>query len=262
MGRDWRDHNLVNPVQNQGSCGSCWAFSTIVSIEGAHAKATGDLVKLSEQNLVDCVKGQHDPSNGQSCCNGCRGGLMNDAMQYVIDQQNGGVDTEAAYGYHGVGGKCGFSSDAVGATISGFQQVSAGDETALMHAVARHGPVSIGVDASHGWQLYKKGVMHMKQGFHPFKPSCSSKANKMDHGVAIVGYGTTDDGEDYWIRPQLLGPALGRAGLHPPRPRPEHLRCRQRRRIPDRRELIVAKTPADNNGPWLGQLGRLWGAGV
>ena len=106
MGRDWRDHNLVNPVQNQGSCGSCWAFSTIVSIEGAHAKATGDLVKLSEQNLVDCVKGQHDPSNGQSCCNGCRGGLMNDAMQYVIDKQSGGVDTEAAYGYHGVGGKC------------------------------------------------------------------------------------------------------------------------------------------------------------
>ena len=212
MGRDWRDHNLVNPVQNQGSCGSCWAFSTIVSIEGAHAKATGDLVKLSEQNLVDCVKGQHDPSNGQSCCNGCRGGLMNDAMQYVIDKQNGGVDTEAAYGYHGVGGKCGFSSDAVGATISGFQQVSAGDETALMHAVARHGPVSIGVDASHGWQLYKNGVMHMKQGFHPFKPSCSSKANKMDHGVAIVGYGTTDEGEDYWIVRNSWGPHWGEQG--------------------------------------------------
>ena len=132
MGRDWRDHNLVNPVQNQGSCGSCWAFSTIVSIEGAHAKATGDLVKLSEQNLVDCVKGQHDPSNGQSCCNGCRGGLMNDAMQYVIDKQNGGVDTEAAYGYHGVGGKCGFSSDAVGGVFGAQRFVRPlGDGTGL-----------------------------------------------------------------------------------------------------------------------------------
>ena len=71
---------------------------------------------------------------------------------------------------------------------------------------------AIGVDASHGWQLYKKGVMHMKQGFHPFKPSCSSKANKMDHGVAIVGYGTTDDGEDYWIVRNSWGPHWGEQG--------------------------------------------------
>lgn len=84
----------MNCALHQGSCGSCWAFSTIVSIEGAHAKKSGDLVKLSEQNLVDCVKKQHDPSNGQTCCMGCRGGLMNDAMQYVIDKQAGGVDTE------------------------------------------------------------------------------------------------------------------------------------------------------------------------
>eukprot|EP01043_Picozoa_sp_COSAG02_P049735 COSAG02_NODE_5026_length_4718_cov_3.432994_3_plen_273_part_00 len=150
---DWRDHNLVNPVQNQGSCGSCWAFSTIVSIEGAHAKASGDLVKLSEQNLIDCVKDEKDPNNGQSCCMGCRGGLMNDAMQYVIDKQDGGVDTEQSYTYQGVGGTCGFSKDAVGATIASFNQVTSGDEQALMQAVATVGPVSVGVDASKGWQL-------------------------------------------------------------------------------------------------------------
>jgi len=150
---DWRDHNLVNPVQNQGSCGSCWAFSTIVSIEGAHAKASGNLVKLSEQNLVDCVKGEKDPANGQTCCNGCRGGLMNDAMQYVIDKQNGEVDTEKSYMYRGTGGSCHFTEDAVGATISSFNQITSGDEDALMRAVATVGPVSVGVDASKGWQL-------------------------------------------------------------------------------------------------------------
>ena len=200
---DWRDHNLVNPVQNQGSCGSCWAFSTIVSIEGAHAKASGDLVKLSEQNLVDCVKGQTDPSNGQSCCNGCRGGLMNDAMQYVIDKQGGSVDTEQSYKYQGVGGSCSFTADAVGATIASFTQVTAGDEAALMQAVATVGPISVGVDASKGWQLYRGGVMHPPKtlpGFHPFKKKgCSSSPNKMDHGVAVVGYGTDDVGGDYWI---------------------------------------------------------------
>ena len=273
---DWRDHNLVNPVQNQGSCGSCWAFSTIVSIEGAHAKAKGDLVKLSEQNLVDCVKGQKDPANGQTCCMGCRGGLMNDAMQYIIDKQDGGVDTELSYKYKGVGeSTCHFTEDAVGATISSFTQVTSGDEQALMQAVATVGPVSIGVDASTGWQLYRGGVLHPKssvKGFHPFKKKggCSSSPTKMDHGVAVVGYGTDDTGGDYWVsarsflaaaisqcraahtklrsdpvrpcvlryfvsdRAQQLGPGLGRERLHPPRSRRQRLRYRQRCRLPDR----------------------------
>jgi len=212
---DWRDHNLVNPVQNQGSCGSCWAFSTIVSIEGAHAKKSGDLVKLSEQNLVDCVKKQHDASNGQTCCMGCRGGLMNDAMQYVIDKQGGGVDTEQSYEYKGVSGTCSFTEDAVGATITSFNQVDSGDEQALMQAVATVGPVSVGVDASKGWQLYRGGVMHPKtvKGFHPFKKKgCSSSPTKMDHGVAVVGYGTDEVGGDYWIVRNSWGPHWGENG--------------------------------------------------
>ncbi len=204
---DWRTKGLVAEVKNQGQCGSCWAFSTVASLEGQHAKKTGKLVSLSEQNLVDCVKGIKLANETDTCCNGCNGGLMDDAFEYLKEKQNGGIDTEAAYPYKGRDGTCSFATSSVGATISSFVDVPAGDEDALLDAVATVGPISVAVDASIGWQFYFGGIL---------KPVlCSSKQGHMDHGVTVVGYGTADvngTSTDYWIVKNSWGKFWGEKG--------------------------------------------------
>ena len=84
---DWRDKGIVNPVKNQGSCGSCWVFSAIATSESAYAIATGKLIQFSEQNLVDCaIKWL-----------GCSGGWPSNSFNYVIEIQNGHFNSLSLY---------------------------------------------------------------------------------------------------------------------------------------------------------------------
>lgn len=180
---DWRKKGVVTPVKDQAQCGSCWAFSTTGSIEGAHALKTGDLVSLSEEQLVECSQsfGNH----------GCKGGLMIQAFDYI--KSVGGLESESEYPYTSGGGddshKCKFSASKVKATIDSYVQVKSEDEDALKQAVATVGPISVAIDASHfSFQFYDGGVY--------YEPRCSS--SELDHGVLVVGYGIEGE-EDYWL---------------------------------------------------------------
>merc|ERR1712055_852477 len=120
---DWRQMGAVTPVKNQGQCGSCWAFSTTGTIEGAYHKKTGKLVSVSEQNLVDCSHQNY----------GCRGGLPRLALMFVMNQ--GGIDTEASYPYTARQGQCHFNEDNIGATISYSRRIVRQSEEDLQNAL-------------------------------------------------------------------------------------------------------------------------------
>lgn len=195
---DWREHGAVTPVKNQGVCGSCWAFSAIGALEGANKLATGELVSLSEQQLVNCAHGHVTEPNL-----GCLGGHMDLGLEYATKHL---ICTEDSFSYRGWMGMlsgCGkVSSCTVGipqGSVIGYNVVNH-TVTDLKSAVAKM-PVSVGIEADQSsFQHYSSGVVSSECG------------TKIDHGVLATGYGTDPKYGDYWLIKNSWGSSWGEHG--------------------------------------------------
>ena len=183
---DWVKKGAVTPVQTDDiKCLVGWAFSATGALEGLRAIQGYGLVKLSEQQLVDC--------SGPYYNYGCQGGYAYRSFNYVI--QNG-IETYQNYPYKGHQGSCDATLAKKAYQIDNYQRVPKYDNPQLLAAVAQQ-PTTTILDHT-GLQFYKSGIIDHGCGQNIY------------HAVLLVGYGT--DGIPFWKAKNCWGKDWGEGG--------------------------------------------------
>lgn len=159
-------------------------------------KYNGTFTPLAEQQLVDCA-GDFDNF-------GCDGGLPSHAFEYI--KHTGGISTETDYPYFAMDRNCTVDPSTFALEVpKGAFNVTEGDETELRDALYQHGPVSVAYDCEDDFMSYKSGVYR--------SDNCGNTTSDVNHAVLAVGFGSTDDGMDYWIVKNSWGTSWGDHGF-------------------------------------------------
>ena len=204
---DWREFGAVTSVKNQGNCNSCWTFSAIGAIEGAYKIKHGELVSLSEQNLLSCCRAPFC-QNAPSCETG---GLMTNAFDWLQDGNS--ISHGSDYQYVNQCSRqmpspaCNInslSSTSSNITVERYDELSYGQTTNTdLLNLLQYGPVSIGIDAeSSALQNYIGGILDPPH----------REDHALNHGVLLVGSGTSPNGTNYWIIKNSWGQEWGENG--------------------------------------------------
>ena len=179
----------MNPIRNQGSCGGCYTFSAVNALEAAYKIKTGRLVKLSEQQLLDCT--------GKQGNSGCGGGLMTNSYKYLLKTE---IASRDDYPYSAVQGSCKAANYDGIFLVKNYKSLASGDVDAHIAALQNQ-PLSIAIASSSSvFMQYKSGII-----------SSSACGTSLNHAVNLIGYGS-EDGKDFWIVRNSWGTNWGEKG--------------------------------------------------
>lgn len=187
--KNWCDEGACTPVKDQGSCGSCWAFSSIEAIESAWKIAGNDLVVMSEQELVDCSS-----STGNE---GCNGGWYFWSYDWLKTNK---TMKEADYPYTARDGSCQYNADKGITNVPSYGQTkNTGDNLARL----AQQPVNVAVAAGNNvFMNYSSGIITVDDG-------CPTS---IDHAIVAVGWGS-ENGVQYYIVRNSWGTGWGEGGF-------------------------------------------------
>lgn len=206
---NWVTAGYVAPVRNQGSCGSCYAFSTANVIESAFAikyNRKNTVPNLSPQQIVDCSYMRYI-SNGFVGNLGCNGG--NDYFSFIYAMQNGLV-SEENYPYKNIRNACTVNRANKVTTVNGIFTASykVGDFNAMKSIVLRQ-PIAVYMYVASDFYTYSSGIYT--------GPNCRSSSTTcplgINHAVTIVGFGIDNVTQvPYWIVKNSWGTTWGQNG--------------------------------------------------
>ncbi|KZS11246.1 Uncharacterized protein APZ42_023963 [Daphnia magna] len=186
---DYRNHNCMPPVKDQGQCGSCWAFASTTPLEFATCMKRGRSVLLSEQQLVDC-----DKTNG-----GCDGGWYTSAWIYIWKAW--GSAKQSLYPYNAQENKCTYSWFMRDAKVFTYRYAPSKNMLAMQQAIEKYGLLATAFTVVDSFSSYADGVYDDN--------ACDGQP--VNHAIVIVGWDTLN-GVDYWIARNSWGPDWGKNG--------------------------------------------------
>jgi len=191
------DYTLdFTPIRNQGSCGSCYAFSTVGSVEGNYVvgnrirKTPVSKVVLAPQQLVDC---DYNSSSGNW---GCSGGWMKHASDSFKTKP---PMLESNYPYKATLGTCAFNSGKLSPVrVTGYESPKSGDTGVF--TLLQKGPIAQYVNVQSSFYSYKSGL---------YNPVCNTTCH---HAIVLMGWGTDKTLGNYWLARNSWGTSWGLSG--------------------------------------------------
>ncbi len=191
---DWRDSYDLPQVRNQGSCGSCWAFSTVGPLECNIKIKEGIDVDLSEQWLVSCT-------NAGSCGGGW---YAHEYHQYAGDYcGDSGAVLEEHFPYVAYNAPCNcpyphdYFIDSWAYIGNQYSVPSVGQ---IKQAIMDYGPVSVGVAVNSAFSEYDGGIF---SGPH---------SSDLNHAVVLVGWDDNQGSDGVWFLRNSWGSGWGEGG--------------------------------------------------